>query len=98
MNAKKEVVLSEIENHLLSEGIDGLAANQKNIVLSTIEIESKPEFDGANGTWKLTAMKVGSTAITSISLSGNGISLRCFMKNLIGPAISASNSFSLLPG
>lgn len=50
MNAKKEVVLSEIENHLLAEGIDGLTANQHDIILSTIEIGSRLQFDGASGT------------------------------------------------
>ena len=51
--AKKEVVLSEIENHLLSEGIDGFTAKQQNILLSTIEIGSGIEFEGASGTLKI---------------------------------------------
>jgi len=53
MNTKKDVVLSEIENHLLSEGIDGLTAIQQNIILSTIEVGSKLEFSGANGTLEI---------------------------------------------
>lgn len=52
-NAKKEVVLSEIENHLLAEGIDGLTASQQGIILSTIEIGSKPVFEGASGTLEI---------------------------------------------
>ena len=47
--AKKEVVLSEIENHLLSEGIDGVTADQKSIILSTIQVEKRPQFEGASG-------------------------------------------------
>lgn len=48
--AKKEVVLSEIENHLLSEGIDGVTADQQSIILSTIQVEKSPHFEGASGT------------------------------------------------
>lgn len=53
MEKKKEVVLSEIENHLLSEGIDGLAADQRGIILSTIDIEQTSQFKGASGTLEL---------------------------------------------
>lgn len=50
MMKKKEVVASEIENHLLSEGIDGIIANQQEIIFSTIHVAIKPDFKGASGT------------------------------------------------
>ena len=50
MNARKEVVLSEIESHLLAEGIDGITVQQQDIILSTIEVGSDLEFEGASGT------------------------------------------------
>ena len=53
MAAKKEVVLSEIENHLLSEGIDGVTADHQGIILSTIQIEQSPYFKGASGTLEI---------------------------------------------
>lgn len=53
MAAKKEVVLSEIENHLLSEGIEGVTVDQQGIILSTIHIDEKPYFEGASGTLEL---------------------------------------------
>jgi len=55
MATKKEVVLSEIETHLLSQGIEGIAANQEGVILSTIQIESKPKFKGASGTLEVTS-------------------------------------------
>ncbi len=51
--AKKEVVLSEIENYLLAEGIDGFTAKQQDILLSTIEVGIRIEFEGASGTLKV---------------------------------------------
>ena len=53
MTAKKEVVLSEIETHLLSEGIDGFTADHQGIILSTIQIEQSPYFKGASGTLEM---------------------------------------------
>ena len=53
MNTKKEVVLSEIETHLLAEGVDGIMVDQQGIVLSTIEISSGLEFEGASGTLQI---------------------------------------------
>lgn len=53
MNEKKEVVLSEIETHLLAEGIDGAVLNQQHIMLSTIAFVSNPEFEGASGTFEI---------------------------------------------
>ncbi len=53
MIKKKEVVLSEIENHLLSEGIDGVTADQQGIILSTIQLEQRPYLKGASGTFEI---------------------------------------------
>lgn len=53
MNEKKEVVLSEIETHLLAEGIDGAVFNQQHIMLSTIAFDSNPQFEGASGTFEI---------------------------------------------
>lgn len=57
MEKKKEVVLSEIENHLLSEGIDGVTADPHGVILSTIEIEGIPHFKGASGTLEITGQE-----------------------------------------
>ena len=49
MATKKEVALSEIETHLLAEGVDGLLTSQNKMIFSTVEIEPNFEFKGASG-------------------------------------------------
>lgn len=53
MANKKEVVLSEIENLLLSEGIDGVTVDQQGVILSTLQLEEVPHFKGASGTLEI---------------------------------------------
>lgn len=55
MAAKKEVVLSGIETHLLSEGIDGVTADLQGLILSTIQINQRPDFKGASGTLEISS-------------------------------------------
>ena len=55
MGTKEEVVLSEIETHLLAEGIDGFIASRGTIVFSTIDVTSQPLFKGASGTLEITS-------------------------------------------